>query len=156
MTTSRPSTPSAPHARKDTGVPSPRAAGEALLRLAQRLERLLGGLADEHGLTVFQARALRALHDTSSQRALARQLGCTASRVSIVTGELEACGLVRRVASVSDRRMRVARPTEEGSRVVDAIGAGLAAGSPLSSALTEDEAGALHALLAKVEAVPEV
>lgn len=155
MTESRQSTPPAPTARKDTGVPSARAAGEALLRTAQRLEGLLGGLAAEHGLTVFQARALRALHDTSSQSALARQLGCTASRVSIVTGELEGRGLVRRVASVSDRRMRVARPTEEGSRVVDAIGAGLTARSPLSTALTDDEVAALYRLLSKVEATPE-
>jgi DNA-binding MarR family transcriptional regulator len=155
MTTSRPSTRTTPPARKDTGVPSARAAGEALLRVAQRLERLLGGLAAEHGLTAFQARALRALHDTASQSALAGQLGCTASRVSIVTGELEARGLVRRVAAVSDRRMRVARPTEEGSRVVDAIGAGLNARSPLSTALSEDEVVALYGLLAEVEAAPE-
>ncbi|MFL1377433.1 MULTISPECIES: MarR family winged helix-turn-helix transcriptional regulator [unclassified Nocardiopsis] len=134
--------------------PTARDAGEALLRVAHRVEGLLSELAAEHGLTAFQARTLRALHDVSSQGGLATQLGCTASRVSIVTRELEERGLVRKVASISDRRMRVARPTPEGTRIVESIGAGLVERSPLS-ALPEDRIAALFRLLARLEAVPE-
>ncbi|MGQ4269511.1 MarR family winged helix-turn-helix transcriptional regulator [Nocardiopsis changdeensis] len=134
--------------------PSTRDAGEALLRVAHRVEGLLSELAAEHGLTAFQARALRALHDASSQGALARQLGCTASRISVITRELEERGLVRKAASISDRRMRMARPTAEGTRIVEAIGAGLTARSPLS-ALSEDRVAALFDLMSEVEGVPE-
>ncbi|MGW9351679.1 MarR family protein [Nocardiopsis flavescens] len=148
--------PTAPGAPGPTAhrAPSTRDAGEALLRVAHRVEGLLSELAGEHGLTAFQARTLRALHDVSSQGALARQLGCTASRISVVTRELEERGLVRKISSISDRRMRMARPTPEGTRVVEAIGAGLTARSPLS-ALPEDRITALYHLMAEVEAVPE-
>lgn len=134
--------------------PSTRDAGEALLRVAGLLEELITALAAEHGLTAFQARTLRALHDTSSQSALADQLGCSASRVSVVTGELEERGLVRRAASSGDRRMRVTRPTEEGSRVVDAIGEELGARSPLGR-LTGGEVAELFRLLTAVESASD-
>ncbi|MFC7742430.1 hypothetical protein ACFQXA_18090 [Nocardiopsis composta] len=55
--------------------PSARDAGEALLRVAHRLESLLAELAAEHGLTALEARTLRALLDGPSQGGLARQLG---------------------------------------------------------------------------------
>lgn len=135
--------------------PTLRVVGEALLRVAQRLEGLLTELAAEHGLSAFQARTLRALRDNPSQTALACQLGCTASRVSIVTGELEERGLVRRVPSRSDRRMRVTRLTEEGGRAVEAIGAGLTSRSPLEHALDDRQVQDLFHLLRAVESVPE-
>ncbi|MDE3720817.1 MarR family winged helix-turn-helix transcriptional regulator [Nocardiopsis sp. N85] len=147
-------TSSSPVGADTPGTPSTPDAGEVLLRVAQRLEGLFTDLAGEHGLTAFQARTLRALHEISSQGALARRLGCTASRVSIVTRELEGRGLVSKVASVGDRRMRVARPTTEGTRIVDAIGAGLAARSPLVSGLTDDQVADLFRLLSLVEATP--
>jgi DNA-binding MarR family transcriptional regulator len=121
-----------------------------LLRVAQRLDALLTTLAAEHGLTALQARTLRALRDAPSQSALARQLGRTASGVSVLTRELEAKGLVARVPSRSDRRVRVARPTAEGRRVVDAIGTGLAERSPLSH-LSPADVRALHAALARLD-----
>ncbi|CAL9399470.1 hypothetical protein SUDANB67_02617 [Nocardiopsis dassonvillei] len=135
--------------------PTLRDVGEALLHVAQRLDGLLTELAAEHGLSAFQARTLRALRDDPSQAALARQLGCTASRVSIVTGELEERGLVRRVPSRSDRRMRVTRLTEEGGRAVEAIGAGLTFRSPLEHALDDRQVEDLFRLLRAVEAVPD-
>ncbi len=153
MTATPSAGPGAP-GRPDPRTPSTRDAGEALLRVSHRVEGLLSELAAEHGLTAFQARALRALHDVSSQGALARQLGCTASRISVITRELEERGLVRKTASISDRRMRMARPTAEGTRIVEAIGAGLTARSPLS-ALSEDRIVALFDLMSEIEGVPE-
>ncbi|SKA09712.1 DNA-binding transcriptional regulator, MarR family [Marinactinospora thermotolerans DSM 45154] len=133
--------------------PSPlgRTAGEAILRVAQRLTDVLAELAAEHGLTPLQARALRALRDRPSQGRLARALRCTPSRVSLITGELEERGLVTRVPSRSDRRVRVARLTPEGEQVVEAIGARLARESPLTHALGHEELRLLIALLNRLD-----
>ncbi|GAA1095319.1 MarR family winged helix-turn-helix transcriptional regulator [Nocardiopsis composta] len=134
--------------------PSARDAGEALLRVAHRLESLLAELAAEHGLTALEARTLRALLDGPSQGGLARQLGRAPSGVSVLTRRLEERGLVSRVSSRSDKRVRTARPTEAGLRVIRAIGAGLAERSPLSTRLTDPEVEALYRLLDALDRAP--
>src|SRR5690606_5876071 len=111
---------------------------------AHRLESLLAELAAEHGLTALEARTLRALLDGPSQGGLARQLGRAPSGVSVLTRRLEERGLVSRVSSRSDKRVRTARPTEAGLRVIRAIGAGLAERSPPSTRRTDPEAEALY------------
>ncbi|TDQ48229.1 MarR family winged helix-turn-helix transcriptional regulator [Actinorugispora endophytica] len=129
-----------------------RVAGEALLRVAQRLTALLADLAAQQSLTPLQARLLRALRDRPSQGELARQLACDPSRISVLTGELEESGLVRRTPSRSDRRVRLTRLTEAGERAVSAIGAGLAERSPLDLRLSPEELTVLVRLLDKLEA----
>ncbi|MFW5416522.1 MarR family transcriptional regulator [Nocardiopsis sp. CNT-189] len=122
--------------------------------MAHRLESLLGELAAEHGLTALEARALRVLLDGPSQGGLALQLGRAPSGVSVLTRRLEERGLVARVSSRSDKRVRTARPTEQGLRVVRAIGAGLAGRSPLSTRLTGDDIAALYRLLDALDRDP--
>ncbi|WP_017592800.1 MarR family winged helix-turn-helix transcriptional regulator [Nocardiopsis potens] len=122
--------------------------------MAHRVESLLGELAAEHGLTALEARALRALLDGPSQGGLALQLGRAPSGVSVLTRRLEERGLVSRVPSRSDKRVRTARPTEQGMRVIHAIGAGLTERSPLSTRLTDAEIAALYRLLDALDREP--
>ncbi|MDA0566811.1 MarR family transcriptional regulator [Streptomonospora sp. S1-112] len=146
-------TPQPAPAPPGSAGPTARDAGEALLRAAERLNGLLTDLAQEHGLSALQARALRALSGGPTQGGLSRQLGCTPSVVSALTRDLEARGLVVRRASRSDKRVRLTTPTPRGREVLAAIGAGLAERSPLSH-LPPERVADLAAVLAELERLP--
>lgn len=125
--------------------------GESIARVAAELElRMLAATSPER-LTVLEARLLRLALDPKPQGELAVMLGCDAPRVSSLTRSLEDRGLLRRVRSRSDYRVRRSELTDDGAETLIRISARLVALSPIPSALDTNQLAELLGLLACVE-----
>ena len=87
----------------------------------------------------------------ASQAALGRRLGADRSDMHRTVSELEARGYVDRGRDAADRRRNVVRLTEEGSRALRELDAGVdAAQRELLAPLAEEEQAELQRLLARV------
>ncbi|MGY0023815.1 MarR family winged helix-turn-helix transcriptional regulator [Streptomyces sp. cg35] len=74
--------------------------------------------AARHGLTGAQARVLSLLSlEPLPMRQIAQRLKCEPSNITGIVDRLEARDLVERRPSPGDRRVKVAAPTQEGTRV---------------------------------------
>lgn len=148
--------PAPPGAETDApdGDLSARDAGEALLRVAAQLDAMFEQATAGEGVSPVEARLLGSIRVPLSQRELALQMGCDVTRVSVLTGGLEARDLLSRVRDAGDRRIRRATLTPRGRSVVDRIGARLLEISPLVHRLDADERHLLLGLLAKLEGGP--
>lgn len=105
-----------------TGQPQGRAladvqrAGYLLHRMAERQQAHYTACAAEFELSAAQAKVLMALQpDTAApMRELAERLGSDPSNLTGLIDKLETRGVVRRVPSVEDRRVKTLRLTEDG------------------------------------------
>ncbi|MFD3656087.1 MarR family winged helix-turn-helix transcriptional regulator [Streptomyces sp. NPDC058620] len=85
--------------------------GTVVARYYEEYERA----AAAHSLTGAQARVLGLLSlEPMPMRKIARKLRCEPSNITGIVDRLEARGLVERRPDPSDRRVKLAAPTEEG------------------------------------------
>ncbi|MFI5782009.1 MarR family winged helix-turn-helix transcriptional regulator [Nocardia sp. NPDC051570] len=109
--------------------------------------------AEEHGLTVTQAKLLLALNEPLGEqpmRALAAQLACDPSNLTGVADRMESRGLVRRTVNPSDRRVKYLAATEEGQALAAAIRAGQVGTYRALAELTGTEEALLEGMLERV------
>jgi DNA-binding MarR family transcriptional regulator len=107
----------------------------------------------EVGLIPAHAGIFRILAATPgiSQQALATALGAVPSRLVALVDDLEAKGLVERRAHESDRRTHALHLTDKGKATMETIGRiAREHRQDLLAALSEEEQGALSALLQRI------
>ncbi|MFD6989677.1 MarR family winged helix-turn-helix transcriptional regulator [Streptomyces sp. NPDC059943] len=107
--------------------------------------------AAEHSLTGAQARVLGLLSiQPMPMRRIARKLKCEPSNVTGIVDRLESRGLVERRPDPSDRRVKLAAPTENGRETARQLRDGLNfAREPLAD-LSVDERTVLRDLLRRM------
>lgn len=107
--------------------------------------------AAEHSLTGAQARVLGLLSiQAMPMRRLAQKLKCEPSNVTGIVDRLESRGLVERRPDPSDRRVKLAAPTEKGRATARELRDGLNfAREPLAD-LSVDERTVLRDLLRRM------
>ncbi|AQU68858.1 MarR family winged helix-turn-helix transcriptional regulator [Streptomyces niveus] len=107
--------------------------------------------AAEHSLTGAQARVLGLLSiQPMPMRRIARKLKCEPSNVTGIVDRLESRGLVERRPDPSDRRVKLAAPTEKGRETARRLRDGLNfAREPLAD-LSVDERTVLRDLLRRM------
>ncbi|MCX3059987.1 MarR family winged helix-turn-helix transcriptional regulator [Streptomyces beihaiensis] len=130
--------------------------GEVVARYHQEYEEA----AARHGLTGAQARVLGLLSlEPLPMRQVAQRLKCEPSNVTGIVDRLEARGLVERLSSPGDRRVKTAAPTAEGRRVARALGDSLDFAREPLAGLSRDERlafrGMLRRMLGAAGAEPE-
>lgn len=124
-----------------------------LMRAAMTVEAHLLRWVREQGLTETQFGVLETLHFLGplSPSALGQKRLRSGANITTVLDNLEKRGLVRREASVDDRRCRRVQLTPEGRRLIVRIfPTHVAVTRELFSALTADEQEALAALSRKL------
>jgi DNA-binding MarR family transcriptional regulator len=129
-------------------------AWELLWKIMQANKRRVMELARELDFSPVQLHSLRLLEPDAEtpMRALAQQLFCDPSNVTGIVDRLEARGLIERVGSDRDRRVRIIRLTPEGKRVRAGVVERMSSPPPEISGLPVDQARALRdALNAAVE-----
>jgi DNA-binding MarR family transcriptional regulator len=94
-------------------------AWELLWKIMQANKQRVMELARELDFSPVQLHSLRLLEPEAEtpMRALAQQLFCDPSNVTGIVDRLEARGLIERVGSERDRRVKIIRLTPEGRRV---------------------------------------
>lgn len=125
----------------------------ALARCYATFSRSVASKVSEYGLTTAQFGILEALHHLGplSLGELADKLLVTGGNVTFVMDRLEEQGLVRRERSGKDRRVVVARLTDEGRDLISDVFPGHAAFvEGLTEPLDEDEQERLRELLKKL------
>src|SRR6476619_4293635 len=128
----------------------------AVLHASSVLESRVETRLADVGLSLAKLAALHRLSEAGESLPLgqlADRLSCVKSNVTQLVDRLEADGLVNRTSDTADRRSRLAVLTDTG-REAHVRGAAIleAADRELFGSLTRDEAGHLHALLAKITA----
>ncbi|MGH6858978.1 MAG: MarR family winged helix-turn-helix transcriptional regulator [Phyllobacterium sp.] len=120
-----------------------------LMRSApQRLQSL-----QEHGLTPNDSRALFSLNREGRPiGALAREWGCDPSTATWLVDRLERAGLAERAASSTDRRVKLVRVTEKGTRTVADLMAAYHRPPPQMAKLSAQELDALIRIFARLNA----
>ncbi|MEU8676215.1 MarR family transcriptional regulator [Streptomyces sp. NPDC048560] len=121
--------------------------GTVVARYYEEYERA----AAAHALTGAQARVLGLLSmEPMPMRKIARKLRCEPSNITGIVDRLEARGLVERRPDPSDRRVKLAAPTDEGigtaRRLREALGF---AREPLAE-LSDEERTVLRDLLRRM------
>jgi DNA-binding MarR family transcriptional regulator len=143
-----------------TGRSTARAAEEArdtaalLMHVTEQTRQSFEAVAARFELTTAQARALLALETDAPMRALAEHLRCDASNVTGIADRLQDRGLVARVPSVTDRRVKLLALTDAGRELRAALRAAMLEASPVMVSLDADERAALRALLATASNAP--
>jgi DNA-binding MarR family transcriptional regulator len=112
--------------------------------------REYGKVAERHGLTAAQARALAIAAKPLSMRALADKLYCDASNVTGIVARLESRGLVERRTDGADRRVKNVVLTPEGRRLHLLLVSEFDYARDALQRLTEDERTAFGDLLARM------
>ncbi|MFF0158003.1 MarR family winged helix-turn-helix transcriptional regulator [Streptomyces sp. NPDC005263] len=107
--------------------------------------------AAEHTLTGAQARLLSLLSlEPLPMRKLAQKLRCEPSNVTGIVDRLESRGLVERRIDPTDRRVKLAAATTEGSRVARELREGLRFARQPLAGLSDGEREALRDLLRRM------
>jgi DNA-binding MarR family transcriptional regulator len=107
--------------------------------------------ASRHSLTGAQARVLGLLSsEPMPMRRIAQRLKCEPSNVTGIIDRLEARGLVERRPDPSDRRIKLAAPTEEGRATAHRLRHSLNFAREPLAALSADERTVLRDLLRRV------
>jgi MarR family transcriptional regulator, organic hydroperoxide resistance regulator len=129
-------------------------AWELLWKIMQANKQRVMELARELDFSPVQLHSLRLLEPEAEtpMRALAQQLFCDPSNVTGIVDRLEARGLIERVGSERDRRVKIIRLTPEGRRVRAGVVERMSSPPPEIADLPVDQARALRdALSAAVE-----
>lgn len=122
-----------------------------LTEVAASTEAVIGQVLEEFELTTAAAGLLWALDpraEPPTMRALARQLRCDPSTVSLMADKLQTSGLIERRAHPTDGRMRTLALTDRGLELWDELSRRLYQASTLSR-LDSRERLTLTRLLAK-------
>jgi DNA-binding MarR family transcriptional regulator len=114
--------------------------------------REYGHVAERHGLSAAQARALSMVATPMSMRALAERLYCDASNVTGIVARLESRGLVERRTDSADRRVKQVVATSAGSKLHAQVAREFEFARDALERLTEDERALLHELLVRMTA----
>ncbi len=125
-----------------------------LMRVTEQTRQNFEAVAARFELTTAQARALLALESDAPMRALAEHLRCDASNVTGIADRLQDRGLVTRVPSGTDRRVKLLAPTDAGRELRAALRAAMLQASPVMVSLDANERATLRALLAKASVFP--
>jgi DNA-binding MarR family transcriptional regulator len=125
---------------------------QLVIRLGERMRQHYARRADEFELTPTQAQVLRELTaGPAPMGELAVRLSCDASNMTGVSDRLEARGLLERLPSPGDRRVKVLSLTDDGRMLHRRLWSRLMENSPVAEGLTETEQQTLKALLQKLE-----
>jgi len=94
-----------------------------LMRAGDSLNARLSPLLDQHGLTPSQFAVLEALHHLGPMclGELARKILRTGGNLTLVARNLERDGLIRRVPSPEDRRVRRMEITNKGKSLMEKV-----------------------------------
>ncbi|MEM6799428.1 MAG: MarR family transcriptional regulator [Planctomycetota bacterium] len=126
----------------------------SLMRTADRIEHVFGGLLRERDLTLSQYEVLRILRDSGRKLTVVELTGFMVHETPAMTGlidRLEADGLVERERSVEDRRMVYVKLCRKGKALVDRLDQPVAdLHAEFVAGLSQKEQTALEALLLKV------
>ncbi|OKK19435.1 MarR family transcriptional regulator [Streptomyces sp. CB00455] len=107
--------------------------------------------AASHQLTGAQARVLNLLAlEPLPMRRIAQKLRCEPSNVTGIVDRLETRGLVERRPDPSDRRVKLAAPTEEGLQTADRLRESLDFAREPLAGLSEQERTSLRDLLRRM------
>jgi DNA-binding MarR family transcriptional regulator len=98
--------------------------GYYIRRLQQIAVAIFLQETEKHGVTPVQFAALHQVGMTPGidQRTLARSIGLDTSTIAGVIDRLEARGMMQRMASPEDRRVRLLSLTDDGQHLLQAIG----------------------------------
>lgn len=120
--------------------------------LMQKLRPYFAAVADQCGLTMQQATALRMIgsQQALAMRELADVLGCDTANLTGVVDRLEAMELVKRSSSEQDRRVKLLELTEKGLRMREQLVCGLEQAQTPIAELSADDQRLLHALLSQM------
>ncbi len=127
--------------------------GDVLALMAQFVTdyvREYGRVAERHGLSAAQARALAMVATPMSMRALAAKLYCDASNVTGIIARLESRGLVERRPDSADRRVKVVVVTPEGRKLHARVAGEFQFAREALERLTQGERAILHELLSRM------
>ncbi|RJU03377.1 MarR family transcriptional regulator [Arthrobacter frigidicola] len=123
-----------------------------VIRLGERMRQHYARRADEFDLTPTQAQVLRELTaGPAPMGELAVRLSCDASNMTGVSDRLEARGLLERLPSPGDRRVKVLSLTDDGRALHRSLWTRLMDNSPVAEGLNEAEQETLKVLLQKLE-----
>ncbi|MBF6172142.1 MarR family winged helix-turn-helix transcriptional regulator [Nocardia blacklockiae] len=118
--------------------------------------------AEDHGLTLTQAKLLLALNEPPAElpmRVLAGRLACDPSNLTGVADRMESRGLVRRTVNPADRRVKYLAATDAGRELAERIrGSQVRAYKALAELSPAEERqleGMLERLVPKLEAAEE-
>jgi DNA-binding MarR family transcriptional regulator len=121
--------------------------GSVVARYYEEYERA----AARHALTGAQARMLALLSvEPLPMRGIARRMKCEPSNVTGIIDRLEARGLVERRPDPTDRRVKLAAPTEEGTRTTRSLRDSLDFAREPLSGLSHQERLVLRDLLRRI------
>ncbi|MFM0139247.1 MarR family winged helix-turn-helix transcriptional regulator [Caballeronia grimmiae] len=97
--------------------------GHYIRRLQQLAVAIFLDETSTYGITPVQYAAMQGVHDCPEldQRSLSRAIGFDASTIGGVIDRLEKRGLMRRTASLEDRRVRLLTLTEEGEALLRSV-----------------------------------
>ncbi len=124
---------------------------QLVVGLGERMRAHHASRAAELDLTPTQAHALRILtQGPLPMGELAHRMICDASTITGISDRLEARGLLERVPSPGDRRVKVLTLTDEGRALHQQLWRRLMCRSPASHGLDEQEQRALRELLRKL------
>jgi DNA-binding MarR family transcriptional regulator len=112
--------------------------------------REYGTVAERHGLSAAQARALAMAASPLSMRALAERLYCDASNVTGIVARLESRGLVERQTDAADRRVKVVVLTPAGRALHAQLTAEFHFARDAVDRLSDDERSALADVLGRL------
>lgn len=127
-----------------------RALSSKLFMVVDRARSDFASIAETLDLTALQARTVLWLEHPSPMRDLADHLGCDASNVTGLADRLEKRGVIQRVPSQGDRRVKHLQLTKEGSRLRARLVRRVAAGSTVTARLDAEEREQLSGLLDKL------
>ena len=127
------------------------AIGDAVFRLARRLDREMAAAAGPERLTPLAARILRNIGAVTSQRELGRALGIGPAQVSVAVSELVDRKLVQRKGDAGDHRLRRPQLTARGRAAIGRIEARAAAASSIARALDERQMRSLLEVLRRID-----
>ena len=124
---------------------------QLVVGLGERMRAHYAARAAELDLTPTQAQALRVLtHGPLPMGELASRMTCDASTITGVSDRLEARGLLERVPSPGDRRVKVLTLTDQGRVLHHQLWRRLMHRSPASHGLDEQEQRTLRDLLRRL------
>ncbi|MFF9566332.1 MarR family winged helix-turn-helix transcriptional regulator [Streptomyces sp. NPDC014685] len=113
--------------------------------------------AAAHSLTGAQARVLGLLAlEPMPMRRIARKLKCEPSNVTGIVDRLETRGLVERRPDPTDRRVKLAAPTEQGARIARELRESLAFAREPLARLSDGDRALLRDLLRRMLGGPEL
>jgi len=123
---------------------------ELLFTYVDRLRTHFERVAEKHGLTPVQAKALMFLDGALPMHRMAESLCCDPSNITGVVDRLEERGLLAREEAPGDRRVKYLQVTAAGKKVRDAFTHAVFSDVPGMKGLSPAQVADLHRMLARL------